>query len=155
MSIVNNLPPVPDDTGYSDYIMYNVDGNYKITFFDNLRSVTLNSNGTVNYSNFVVYDLDGDYWDWSGAYIGYHPLDIHRGDIVSSTLNLYNPDGSIYIVGSHGFGNSGLVGGLSSSDFLHSLVDLWAVLPVLIITVVGLVAFRKAWAFFRGLIRGA
>lgn len=155
MSIVSNLPAIPDDTGYSDYIIYNNDGVYTITFFDNLYSDTIWSGGGVDYGPYIYYTLDGSEWDYGGGYLGSHPVyngTSRYGDIVQSTKTLYNPDGTVYIVGSRG---SGLFAGMSSSDFSYFLTDLWAAVPVLLVTVLGLVAFRKAFDFLRGLMKGA
>lgn len=156
MSLVSNLPAIPDDTGYSDYIIYENDGEYTVTFFDNLYSDTLWEEGGVDYGPYIYYTLDGSDWEYGGGYLGSHPVyngTSRFGDIVQSTKTLYNPDGTVYIIGSR---SSGLiVGSISSSDIMYGLTDLWAVAPLVVAAVLAFVAFRKAWGFIHGLIRGA
>ncbi|MBQ7980818.1 MAG: hypothetical protein IJ305_04330 [Oscillospiraceae bacterium] len=166
-SFITNLPPVPE-TDYSDYTLtYKPDTNqYRITFFDDLVSNELRYSN-LYYGNCVVYTLnaDDDEWNYQGSYLAntkrdfFCDGDLHgRRQLIGSTVTIYDSDGSVYCYGVSVPYRNGipLIGGsLSGSDIVSYFGDLWSVIPLLVSAVVVPVAFRKAWEFFRGLIRGA
>ena len=163
MSMVSNLPAVPDD-GYSDYIIYkHENGDYYLTCFDSLYSNTLQDDGDVDYGPYIFYKLNGDNWNYSGGYLGSHALyndafpPASQLDIVFSTVNIYNPDDTVCFYGSSYYGGAvPLISGiLSTSDFFSVFGNVFDVLPIIVVAAVSLFAFRKSWNFLRSLIKGA
>ena len=165
MSIVSNLPAIPD-TGYSDYTLsYLPDtGQYRITFFDDLESNQLVSS-CLYYGNCMIYTLDvnSDDWDYQGNYFSgtrydfFTDRDFDR-NLIASTVTIYDDDGNVFCYGSSVPYSNGIpifAGALTGSDFSSFFGDIWNIASFLFIAVVSLFAFRKAFVFLRGLIKGA
>ena len=162
MSIVSNLPAVPDND-YSNYIIYTHDDNYYLTVFDDLETGIVNEQGALFYNSsrdLYSFDYDSGNWIlndtfWNGSYTfigsdGY--------SIINSSVDIYNNDGTVFCYGSsmpYHDGISLIGGSLSGSAFVSVFGELWSVLPLLLGVVLCLVGFRKAFGFLRGLIRGA
>ena len=164
MSMVNKLPPVPQDVDYSDYVIYYVNGNYRVSFFDTLSNPVLDSSSCLHNDDRIIYDYNSetDSWDYFTGYLaGTSYTDFSPGgevEIIASTVDIYNNDGTVFCYGSsvpYRDGISLIGDSLSGSDFASVLGDLWTVTPLLLVVVLGLVGFRKAWGFLHNLIRGA
>lgn len=161
--IVNNLPSNPQNMPYDNFLLfYDSDRSiYKLVNFDDYEYGKFDFSGMIHCSGHgCIYDsYDLTKWTPVGSdYIdSYFPVD----NIISSTVNIYNSDGSLHCsaVSRDYFTSSGTVSIISDTitpnTFLSVLNDTKMILPILVIALIAVIAFRKSWNFLKGAIRGA
>lgn len=161
--IVNTLPSNPQNMPYDNFLLlYDTSRSiYKLVNFDDYEYGKFNFSGMVHcFGHGCIYDsydlkkwtpVDFDYIDT------YFPVD----NIISSTVNIYNSDGSLQCpaVSRDYFTSSGTVSIISDTitpnTFLSVLNDTKFLMPILVFALVAVIAFRKLWNFLKGAVRGA
>ena len=155
-NIVSTLPEFPE---YSDYLLIqDAKGKYLLLCFDNGTSFTVKDNGKLKSAGGYHYVLsdDGKSWESDGMCGGDHPFTSGSYRPVFSTVNCYNSSGGLVYSGSEYIPPVSFVGVMSSSDLIfNSLSDIRFLAPIVIVVILAVVGFRKAWSFFSGLLRGA
>ena len=168
-----HLPPFPfivnensryvlQYNGYNQYILYHFWED------DTSRSYTFDRNGYLPLDSpgfygcvFHKYTLNSPFTTWQhgdGVLLG-----LWKNNIIASSFDLYNADGTIAVPRTfeNYFNNDNLetfpviAQSITPSTIMTSLSDVRYLLPMLIIVIVGFIAFRKAWDFIKGAIRGA
>lgn len=131
-----------------EYICTNIDTNSIIQSGSELKFYCPNHN-----YKFFVYDVDSSIWVDSG--LGNHLVDLNLCEFVYSTTDLYL-DNSLYFSTSANFYGSVISETVSSSTILTTLKNgVLPLLSVVLVAVVGVLAFRKAFFFLRSSVRGA
>lgn len=162
--IVNTLPSLPSDMPYKDYFIYHVNGTgtYRINNFEYIESDVLDSNNHIRYGNCVVYDYDrtSDSWVYNSSWSpGESYSDFNLFTLIASTVDIYNSDGSIYCSATkenYFTDTISLIStSITSSTLTSALNDTKFIFPILVAALVAIIAFRKAWNFLKGAIRGA
>lgn len=155
-NIVSTLPEFPE---YSNYLLtQDSKGNYLLLCFENCDSLTIKSDGNVKNAGGYHYKLssDGESWDFVTTCGGNHPFTSSGKKPVFSTVDCYDSSGSLLYSGSSYIPPASFLGSMSSSDILfNTLSDIRLLVPLVFIATFSVIGFRKAWDFFRGLIRGA
>lgn len=161
--IVNTLPALPDDLPYDNYFLYHIGSSdtYRCSNFDYFISNTLDSNNSIYYHNRIAYDYDSSSDSWV---VNNHLSDGHSFfdgsfQLIASTVDIYNSDGTLYCSATKRdyFTNtiSLISSSITSSTLTSALNDTKLVFPILVVALICCIAFRKAWRFFRGCIKGA
>ncbi|MDE6789307.1 MAG: hypothetical protein K2J47_08320 [Ruminococcus sp.] len=158
--IVNTLPVSPDNMYYDNlFLMYvPLTDTYRLINFDYLISDTVDSVDVVYCHSSVSYDYypTSDSWTRISQYLGSGYVSSY---IIASTVDIYDSDGSLLCsaVAKDYFTNTiSLVSdSITASTFLTALDETKTLLPILIVALVAVIAFRKSWRFLRGCIRGA
>lgn len=162
MSIVNSLPSNPKDIPYDNFLLYDADRSiYKLVNFDNYEYGKFNFSGMVHcFGHGCIYD-SYDLTKWMPVDFDYIDAYFYVDNIISSTVNIYNSDGSLHCssVSRDYFTSSGTVSIISDTitpnTFLSALNETKILMPILVVALIAVIAFRKSWNFLKGAIRGA
>lgn len=165
MSIVSTLPALPGNMPYSNYFLYHVNGTdtYRIDNFDYIYSDTLDSNGAVRFHRCECFDYDAesDAWIYDDSFLVYTETRFspNHNILLASTVDIYNSDGSLYCSAtkqSYFTSTISLISSsITSSTLTSALNDTKILMPILLVALIAFIAFRKAWNFLKGAVRGA
>lgn len=161
--IVNSLPALPGNMPYDNYFLYHVDGSdtYRCSNFDYFLSNTLDASDTLYYHKRVAYDYNSASEQWIVSNIIYDGSTSFGGDfvLIASTVDIYSSDGSLYCSAtkeSYFTDTITLIStSLTSSTLTSALNETKILMPILVVALVAVIAFRKALNFLKGAIRGA
>lgn len=161
--IVNTLPALPENMPYDNYFLYHVSGSdtYRCSNFDYFLSNTLDDTDTIHYHNRVAYDYDADSGIWLFNNNFTDGSTSFGGDfvLIASTVDIYNSDGSLYCSATREEYFSSTISlissSITSSTLTSALNDTKILLPTLVVALVAVISFRKAWNLLRGAVRGA
>lgn len=164
MSIVSSLPALPDNMPYDNYFLYHVNGTdtYRIDNFDYLYSNKLDSNGAIRFHRCECFDYDAksDTWVYDNSFLVYTETRFGSyNKLIASTVDIYNLDGTLYCSATeHEYFTStiSLIStSITSSTLTSALNETKILMPILVVALVAVIAFRKSWNFLKGAIRGA
>lgn len=158
MSIMDNLPALP--SGVRQPIIYTAND---VTYladpsFVIFRALTLGDDGiiymgaeTVTGKHYVLAD-----GVWSATSTGIVSVG-SDGQLLYSPINVYNSDGEVALYSSRYSNTPYTIGGRISASTIYTGVvsPLFKLVPLLIVPIVGFLAFRKAWSFIKTTIKGA
>ncbi len=165
--IVNTLPPLPDMSCENYCLCSSSSGSshtYTLICFSNLSSNTFDDEGDVytdylgGYSAFYCNSGDEE-WDYSLNTIG-SPAQwrINRENIIASTVDLYNSDGTIFCPATQNNyfkDNISVISySITPSTISSALNDTRILLPILIVALIAVIGFRKACKLLKGAIKG-
>lgn len=160
--IVNSLPALPDDMPYDNYFLYHTSGSgtYRCSNFDYFMSNTLDSDNMIHYHKRVAYDYDPDSDSWVVAGPFKPETSFGSGfSLIASTVDIYNADGSLYCSATkeeYFTSTISLIStSITSSTLTSALNDTKVLMPILVVALIAVIGFRKAWNFLRGAVRGA
>ncbi len=166
--IVSTLPALPDISRENYCLCYSSSGfpyTYTLICFDNLSSNTFDDEGDV-YTDYwggynVFYCNSGDEeWDYYRPVMG-SPVQwgISCDNIIASTIDLYNSDGTIFCSATQNNyfkDNISVISySITPSTISSALNDTRILFPILVVALIVVIGFRKAWNFLKGAIRGA
>lgn len=160
--IVNTLPALPENMPYDNYFLYHVDGSdtYRCSNFDYFLSNTLDASDTLYYHRRIAYDYSYDSEQWlinSNIYDGSTSF---GGDfvLIASTVDVYNSNGTLYCSATENNYFTSTISlistSITSSTLTSVLNETKILLPILVVALVAVIAFRKSWNFIRGAVRG-
>lgn len=160
--IVNTLPPFPEDMPYENYCLsYNESsGIYEIFNFDSLQSCVFDENGHLFANSFRNYScFNGEKWEPPRLSMGAATPFLVRDNIIASTVDIYNSDGTIFCSATKNdyFKDnvSVISNSITASTLTSALNDTRTLMPILVFALIALIGFRKAWNFLKGEVRGA
>lgn len=163
--IVNTLPPAPEDMPFENYCLCYSDSPdvYVLVNFSDLRSDTFDENGRIytdGYYRYYSCPADSESWEPLRVTIGTPSFwFFERDKIIASTVDIYNPDGSIYCSSAKNDyfreNISVISSSITASTLTAVLNDTRTLIPILIVALVAVIGFRKAWNFLKGAVRGA
>lgn len=161
--IVNTLPALPNDMPFENYCLsYNKSsGIYEILNFNSLQSYVFDENGQLYVNSFRCYLCVSDGEKWEPYYIsmGGAPPILSRDEIIASTVDIYNSDGTIFCSATKNDYFKDNVSLISSSITASTLTavlnDTRNIMPLLIFALIGFIAFRKALNLLKGVFKGA
>lgn len=152
-----SIPNVPD-TITGDYcIIYNSDSDMYI-LLDGVQSVVVGDEYDIISKKQVSYNYhNGEWAEAVGSHL--HRYMYCRSDtytLVYSTYDIMTDSGKVYHYSGYSGSQNIVCGTLSSSTILTSLKDtVFSVVPLIAVPIISYIAFKKAWNFFCGGVRGA
>lgn len=156
--ISKRLPPVPDNGGKSNFVLFFYRGQYYMTCFDHY-SRNVYPNLSIPGNNSYCYILSKDETEWTLIHSngGFH---CPASSMIATSETVYSSDGGIYLRGSGDplfYEQATVIGdNITSSNIYGSVFgETLKLVPIVIVALVLLIAFRKAWAFLSGVVRGA
>ncbi len=157
-----SVPDVPESIKDKEYIItYDVSTNCYY-LYSGYKTVTVGKSEDFLSPSFVSYEFRSDSSEWENVFIGIgsNPSPkVCRSDTVSivySSYNIMTDDGKVYHYSGYSGEQNIICGTISSSTILTTLKDsVFPLVPLITVAVVGYIAFRKAWHFFTGGVRGA
>lgn len=154
-------PSIPDtvpDNVTGDYcIIYNSHSDIYV-LLDGVQTVITGDDYDLITRRQVTYNYDNGVWSTAiGNHL--HKTMYCRSDtytLVYSTYDIMTSDNKVYHYSGYSGSQNVFCGTLSSSTILTSLKDtVFPVVPLIAVPIISYIAFKKAWNFFFGGVRGA
>jgi len=163
MSVFNHsLPDVPEHIKDEEYIITYDISDKCYCLYSGYKTVTVGESKDFLSPSFVSYEFKSNSSEWENVFSGigsYPSPKICRSDTVSivySSYNLMTDDGEVYHYSGYSGEQNIICGTISSSTILTTLKNsVFPLVPLVTIAFVGYIAFRKAWHFITGGVRGA
>ena len=152
-----SIPDVPESITGDYCIIYNSDSDIYV-LLDGVQTVITGDDYDLITRKQVTYNYDNGTWSTAiGSHL--HKTMYCRSDtytLVYSTYDIMTSDNKVYHYSGYSSNQNVFCGTLSSSTILTSLKSsVFPLAPLVIVPVVAYIAFRKAWSFFKGGVRGA